>query len=506
MKLLVLLLLTPSFSFATIWYVTTTGSGTQNGTSWSNARSASDLQTTINGAQAGDQVWVACGTYYPSTSNRASSFSMRNGIQIYGGFQGNETLLNQRNLSCGSCSILSGEIGSSQTNDNIFHVIYNSNLDSTAIMDGFVVTGANDDRTPSSFGDGLGGGMYNHGFGNGGFCSPTLKNIIFQFNEASWGAGAFNNGYNQGFSQPTYINCVFYRNHSYIEAGGMDSYGVNGNASPSLYNCLFYENSANTNVGAMYAWGGTNGNANPRLYNCAFVRNYALAGYAGAFIADNSDESGGGSSGTSNVTLTNCIVWGNSATGTGQQFYKKGSGSTVNAFNTCIDLSGQNAPHDLTSSNSILTSNPNFLNLTSAQGADSCWFTTDDGLRLSANSLCIDYGNDLNTLSTDLAGAQRIQGVHVDLGPYEFQPTNAVESLSNPFISLYPNPSSGTFFLELENKDKVEIQVFDMLGRKIPVSIVREENLQICLHAFPGTYRLVVIGKDNHQSFSILVK
>ena len=226
---------------SSVFYVTPTGAGLLSGSSWLNAARGSGLQAIINGTLSGDTVWVACGTYFTTaTSNRALSFSMKNGVAVLGSFQGNETSISQRSLTCGPCSQLSGDIAGAGFADNSYKVLSNQLLDSTAVLDGFVIRYGNDDRSPNSTGSGLGGGMYNHGYGQAGFCNPTVRNCVFRDNRASWGAGAFNNGYNLGTAKPNYVNCVFYQNHATIEAGGMDSYGVGGNASPTLFNCIFY--------------------------------------------------------------------------------------------------------------------------------------------------------------------------------------------------------------------------------------------------------------------------
>ena len=52
-----------SQSLATIYYVKPTASGTGIGSSWDNA--SSNLKSIINGANIGDQIWVAAGSYTP---------------------------------------------------------------------------------------------------------------------------------------------------------------------------------------------------------------------------------------------------------------------------------------------------------------------------------------------------------------------------------------------------------------------------------------------------------
>ncbi len=406
----------------TTFYVTPSGAGLMDGTSWSNAVSGQDLQTTINTAVVGDQVWLACGTYLPTTNtNRSISFAMKTGVAIYGSFQGTENIIQERILSCGPCSILSGEIGNAGIADNSYTVVWNPSMDDTAILDGFVIEDGNDDRAPTSNGNGLGGGIYNHGYGNAGFCHPTIRNCVFTNNFASWGGGAFNNGYNNGNSNPTYINCIFYDNHAYIEAGGMDSYGVGGNASPTVINTLFYENTSATNVGAMYAWGGNaGGNSHPILTNCVFANNTATNGYGGAFIADSRDESGGTSSGSCTVTLKNCILWNNTATGAGQQFYIRGANSQVIATYSNIDMSGQAGPHIISGAQTgNLSLDPQFNDILNAIGLDGCWMTADDGLQLQQSSPCIDTGDNADTYATDLLGNTRIMGGTVDMGVFE---------------------------------------------------------------------------------------
>ena len=71
LKLILLLTISSNSIYAITRYVTPTGAGVQNGTSWTNAAPRGSLQTIINASLSGDEVWVACGTYITtSTTNR----------------------------------------------------------------------------------------------------------------------------------------------------------------------------------------------------------------------------------------------------------------------------------------------------------------------------------------------------------------------------------------------------------------------------------------------------
>lgn len=130
-----------------VYYITPLGSGMKDGTSWKNAFAADQLQETINTASTPCQIWVQQGNYLPDTigieNKRDACFSMRNGVELYGGFDGTEKHLNQRNW-VKNRTVLSGNIGDVHYNylddDNCKIVIHNTDeLDNTAILDGFVI-------------------------------------------------------------------------------------------------------------------------------------------------------------------------------------------------------------------------------------------------------------------------------------------------------------------------------------------------------------------------------
>ncbi len=126
-----------------IRYATPSGMNTGTCTSWG---TACELQYAISVAVSGDEVWAHQGTYVPDSglpSDRTLSFALKNGVEIYGGFAGAETLREQRS-PLATVTILSGAVGDpGQTADDSYHVVTGSGTNSTAILDGFTVTAGN---------------------------------------------------------------------------------------------------------------------------------------------------------------------------------------------------------------------------------------------------------------------------------------------------------------------------------------------------------------------------
>ncbi|PTT30921.1 hypothetical protein DBR28_15780 [Chryseobacterium sp. HMWF028] len=115
------------------------------------ATASNDLQAVINASQAGDEIWVASGTYIPSrdpfgntspSDSKDKTFYLKDGISVYGGFNGTETSLADRNINS-NITILSGDIGILGTiTDNCYHVVLFSGSNTAAVgvkLDGFSI-------------------------------------------------------------------------------------------------------------------------------------------------------------------------------------------------------------------------------------------------------------------------------------------------------------------------------------------------------------------------------
>ncbi|HEY4151538.1 MAG TPA: right-handed parallel beta-helix repeat-containing protein [Chitinophagaceae bacterium] len=300
-SILFLLLFLSTAIHAQTYYVKPGASGT--GASWG---TAGDLETMINGAAAGSQVWVAAGTYIPNAyptgstggaSNRDFAFTLKTGVAIYGGFAGTETLLTQRNYTT-HVTILSGDVGTVGTyTDDCYHVVIAGNTTSTAILDGFTIE---------------------YGYANGGAGQLNYSAVQFTRN---FGGGIYTLA-----SYPTINNCTFFTNTA-VDGGGV--YNTSTATAPVFTGCTFTSNKATSATlgdggGAAYDYNGSTSS----FVTCTFTSNTSAAD-GGAFIAVN-----GGT-----VSMTGCSLTSNTATGSGGAIYT--SAGTTSSVTNCTFTSNK---------------------------------------------------------------------------------------------------------------------------------------------------------------------
>ena len=254
-----------------------------DGTSWDSA--FGNLMDALSTAKAGDQIWVAKGTYSPSTTDRTASFSIPEGVKLYGGFAGNEESIDSRNLES-NLTILSGEIGNSGPADNSYTVVYFENVTNSTVLDGFIIKSGNanselEEGNPSR----CGGGIYMNG--EKGICNPEIYNCTLTGNLARDGAAVFING-RSGQSNPTFFNCTFSNNEAGLDGGAIYNDGrLNGNSNPVLNNCVFTRNMGT--YGGAICNNNEKGACNLTLNSCEFLENAAYL-RGGAIFSMNGSE------------------------------------------------------------------------------------------------------------------------------------------------------------------------------------------------------------------------
>ncbi len=276
------------------------------------------------------EIRVAQGIYKPDIGigivpgDRNASFKLVNGVTIKGGYAGGSNPY-ARDIELYE-TILSGDLNGDDVEiddpcdlfdeptraENSFNVVTGSGTDTTAVLEGFTVTGGNANSDVNT-----GGGMYNY------YGSPKIIRCKFILNFANFRGGGMYNEY----SNPALIDCSFTKNSSGLfyflyDTGSFGGGMYNYRSSPILVICKFIENIAGETGGGM-----ENYQSDPILINCAFSRNSTYQGggifnYKSAPYIVNCSFSGnwvfwGGGGITNeqncNYILTNCTFSGNRA-------------------------------------------------------------------------------------------------------------------------------------------------------------------------------------------------
>jgi hypothetical protein len=178
-----------------------------DGNSWGNPYN--NLQTAIDNAISGDQIWVCTGTYKPTklidgnsdAGPRSRAFMLKGGVSIYGGFSGNENSLDQRNSALNPV-ILSGDFNSNDStswppdnsrSENAYHIAVALKQVGLILLDGIVFTGGNANNNiyeqPDN-GSVIPPGVRPHAEGSGllgAWSNIAIDNCTFEKNSSSEG-------------------------------------------------------------------------------------------------------------------------------------------------------------------------------------------------------------------------------------------------------------------------------------------------------------------------------
>lgn len=408
-----------------IYYVSPTGVG--DGTSW---ETTTTLQTALQNAVAGDQIWVQGFEQITSADQLyiapADGFSLKSGVQLYGGFKGDETNVNSRETlgkpyQMKYRSVLSGDIKRDDVVDNT-NLIFPANTtrsdNATHVL--------NVNMAPAS--------------GNNKNTSPTIINGFSIGNghadgSGEKGGGIYIHGDNTGGGIFRIERCFLLNNYA-TEGGAIyvDAEVKNVNNSTSHVNqCVVYNNAAGERAAVENAGGGlylageatvvnssifNNENGGLRLADGAKVVNSTVSRNSSGGIDMIDDKAEG-------YNVANTIIWGNSTLSTqyrpkfkNSAFHEVEAGdSDGNIYVTAENRGDTNAP--MFDAPSLKTSYDRDFNWRQTAYPLWSWNVLEGSVMLSkGDQQSYDqsaYG------SEDMAGNPRFNGSTIDIGAYEFQ-------------------------------------------------------------------------------------
>ena len=358
-----------------------------NGLGWASAydnlQSALESAAAFNGDQIAendvDAIWIAQGVYKPTAElepgdARSATFSLVDGVNVYGGFAGTETALEERPADLTEYeTVLSGDMGTRRdTSDNAYTIVY-CGEEVTAAIDGTTITlgNADGDEDPDHPERTDGAGVYvNSG-------TLTLDNVTLLQNTAEREGGGLYN----------YHGTVIAANSEIVDNDARYGAGIRNYGSLSVSNSLLAENSATQGGGIMhYDWSNDHSayyDVELRVTNCTFVKNSGPTDGDAVYTDSES------------AAINNSIFWQNGKEELFIRINVDWSHNLIGVDPLFVDFDG--GDYRLTASSPAI------------EAGDNGWI---DGTRSAEG-----YPEVL----ADLDGAPRLRGTSVDIGAYEYQ-------------------------------------------------------------------------------------
>lgn len=414
-----------------IYYVSPNGTG--DGSSW---QSTMKLADALEAAQANDQIWVqgfeqiTKADQLYTVPDQAVSFSVKSGVQLYGGFKGTEKSINDRETlgkpyQMKYRSVLSGDENIKDTVDNT-NLIFPAN--GTRSDNATHVLSVNMAPTSTSGNNNTYPTVINGFTIAGGHAVGT--------DAAGKGGGIYISGDNSNGGNFRIERCFLFNN--YATQGGavyVSSEVLNRNNGESLINqCVVYNNAAGERAAVENQGGGiyldgaatvvntsifNNENGGLRISSKSKVVNSTIARNTGAGVDMTATPSG------TDPNVYNSIIWGNTFLSVENQPVFKNSAFhevTVTDANENVYVAKENresASGPMFDAPSIKTSYDRDFNW--RQTAYPLW-----SWNVLEGSVMIDKGDNGSYNSTaygneDMAGKPRISGNSISIGAYEYQ-------------------------------------------------------------------------------------
>ncbi|MFC6267391.1 T9SS type A sorting domain-containing protein [Frigoriflavimonas asaccharolytica] len=450
-------------STAQVYVASDVVGGANNGTSWANAYTSLQNALLVNSFNGAKEFWVKAGTYTPGTS-QSDMFTIYPNQTVYGGFNGTETMLNQRNFRTNS-TILSGDL---LGNDNQYSLIFNDPLrhdnaytvvrmlGDTPVLDGLTIARGNAEGSIASVQKGAAIYIVNA-------ANAKIENCIIEMNACYGGGAIFSEDQIGSPNMTTYIKGNIFRKNLASYAPAIYYVAKNGTQfNIELEDNLFYYNevkprAGNTGSNAIIWFRNPVGTASleAKIVNSTFVENF-MSGTTPSSVQPVVAASKEGS-GAMTLKVYNSLFYYNYLNGapaTAIGTFGNIAAGTYQARNSGDESGFAN----ITDKINCINSAPQFVN------------SSNNDYRLTATSDYVDIGNNsyANGNNQDLDGNPRIFGTVVDAGAFEFGSSTlaTAEDISKLKFTIYPNPVSD--FLNIKADFQIDtVEIYNLVGQKI---------------------------------------
>lgn len=417
---------------------------TDTGASWASATRFQDAMDKAASENPKKIVLVAGGSYIADPDEKKNIdkfFTLKSGLQIYGGFDPENTDA-VRNLKS---SIIDAKLDEDRFSETLMK---GENLASETVLDGFVFQNANKTKK-TEIGKFCGAALLleknsspllvNLTFknnkikftGNGAaICNltgsnPIIANSFFIKNQAGFGGAIFNNS-----TSPVIKNSYFIENFSTNGGGAINSVSDFTKSQAKIISSIFIKNTSQIAGGAIY-----DSNSNTQITNVTFIENSANNG--GAIMLDENSQ----------MKVYNSVFWQNKVwwDEKEQKIDRSKKHSRPSSIHILDNQSQTDLKHSFLSATSFFKANNQTETIDTSVGAGGKNNKTQQGLisqideyifvplktSSTANNLINTGSNSLyqniagkapnSQGELDLLSAKRLQGSNIDLGAVEAQ-------------------------------------------------------------------------------------
>ncbi|WP_418514199.1 T9SS type A sorting domain-containing protein [Corallibacter sp.] len=489
-------------------YVDANATGANDGSSWIDAYITIDAALAVAGPNR--NIWVAKGVYKPTAQNTPLEINDTS-ISIFGGFDGTETQLSDRDLTLintTNATVITGDINeddvdgdfTSNKSDNADRLIV---VDATNItIDGFVLENIYDTSSNALTEDN--GVIYSKYYGASTWIENlSIKNCSFKNNYSNdfliKGIGLKDNFklYNVSFTNNVSVGQSIILLHQ----------GRFNDIYADFSNVLFADNETKFSVINAY-----------RIPDGSFTnyRDLDLIITNSSFINNNVVNSNNTSYGQSIIfgsdntrgylEINNSIFFGNTLNGTyaDRDVHYGTQGNlyelVINNSITQITNNGGAANNGHTTFNNVQDLDPNAVSLN----------LSGDYKPTAGSSYILDNGDnayyDVALFGDlDLAGNTRFFNTTIDLGAYEYDSTLGVDkvSLNTNSVTLYPNPVSDRLFIKSTETIKT-VTIYNVNGQLIKQVNTLGKSIDVA--SLPSGLYFVKINTVNGETTKKIIK